>query len=430
MNPGEEDRRMNTLSFPDIPRSVLARLLDLAGSPRDLSPRTLLGPPCRLNRKQISELYSGRIVDFDDDGRMRLSPEFGAVAGVILSPRTTVNFRAWGDGGGRIETSILFPGAIAEGRGVALNQIGTDYRIRAFADDDTVIDMVRPLLPAQDGPAMEFESLTDAPTAAVLFGMIDLAREKMKAAVRDAIRPSPVVFSLEEIFRHLTEAWGLTGPKDLITYVAVSGLLPAPPGSTEMVKAVGALCEAKALVRAPSGAYILAPVVEALARFSEGIQGGIQWQRAGVLPSGEVEVTNRTFVYGTAAPILCFAPGGDGQVWVSAVQKRDLSGFLASEIASGLPVPPAPAPPCPQPRPAAPSPPSAAPAPAGSVLRCAACGREAKAGAMFCKHCGAKLDAAAPAPLPSEPPKKVCHGCGTVVRPEAKFCKTCGTPLS
>ena len=419
---------MNTLSFPDIPRSVLARLLDLAGTPRDLSPRSLMGPPCRLNRKQIAELYAARIVDFNDDGSMRLSPEFAAVAGVALAPRTTVNFRAWGEGDGRLETSILFPGAIGEGRGVALNQIGMDYRIRAFVNDDAVIDMVRALLPAQDGPAMEFESLTDAPTAAVLFGIVDLAREKMKSAVREGIQPSPVVFTLEEIFRYLTEAWGLTGPKDLITYVAVSGLLPAPPGSTETVRAVGSLCEAKALVRTPSGAYLLAPVVEALARFSEGIRGGIQWQRASLLPSGEVEVSNRVFISGPASPILCFAPGGDGKVWVSAMRRRGLSGFLASEIASGLPVPPVPAPAPPQPKPPAPAPPAAAPAGFGPL--CAACGGEVKSGAKFCKHCGAKVDAAGPAPLPSEPPKKLCHGCGTVVRPEAKFCKTCGTPLS
>jgi RNA polymerase subunit RPABC4/transcription elongation factor Spt4 len=364
------------------------------------------------------------------------------VAGVLLAPRTTVNFRAWGEGDNRFEASVLFPGTVAEGRGVVLNQIGGYYRIRAFMDADAVVGMVRSLLPAEDGPPIEFEALLDAPTAAVLSGILDLARERMKAAVRAGRPVSPVALGREEIFRYLTEAWGLSGRKDLISYVAVAGLLPAPPNATETVRALASLTQAGAVVEISSGSYRLAPVTEALARLSEGVSDGIQWQRVALTSRGEGEASNRIFLFGPGAPILCFAPAHDGLVWISAVRLKDVVEFLAAEIVSEPPPrrpaagePKAAAPSKPSP-PAPASPPAAKPAPAPTVgekapdaIACAACGRAMKPGQKFCPRCGAPAGAAKAGASPA-PTSPVCPKCGQAVRRGAKFCKSCGAALS
>jgi predicted RNA-binding Zn-ribbon protein involved in translation (DUF1610 family) len=399
-----------------------------------------MGEPCRLSRKQIAELHQARIIEFGDAGTMRLSPAFGAVAGVLLAPRTTVNVRAWGEADNRFEASVLFPGTVPEGRGVVLNQTGAYYRIRAFMDEEAVIGMVRPLLPTGDGQPVEFEALLDAPTAAVLAGVLDLARERMKAAVRSRKPASPVVLGREEIFRYLSEAWGVSGRKDLISYVAVAGLLPTPPTATDTVRALASLGQAKAVIETSSGAFRLAPVTEALARLSEGISDGIQWQRVGMNPKGEAEVSNRIFLFGPASPILCFAPARNGLVWISSVRKRDVVEFIAAEIATGLrsrppggPEPKKKAPPVSQP--AAPTLRSAAePAPSPAMremvrkaMACGSCGRTMKPGQKYCPQCGAPAVAGNATPAPSLP---VCPKCGQAVRPGAKFCKSCGAALS
>ena len=55
-----------TIIYPDIPRSVLARLLDLAGKSDGISPRPLLGEPAILNTDQLSELYAGGYIDLPE----------------------------------------------------------------------------------------------------------------------------------------------------------------------------------------------------------------------------------------------------------------------------------------------------------------------------------------------------------------------------
>jgi RNA polymerase subunit RPABC4/transcription elongation factor Spt4 len=414
---------MNSQTFPDIPCPVLAYLLDLPGPPRALSVRSLMGTPSPLTPNQISELLNGRMIRYGDDGVMELSPEFRPVASVLLAPRTTVNVRTWENDGNRGETVLLFPGTIVEGRGVVLNKVDDNYRIRAFVSDADVFELVRPGLPVEEGQALEFETLVDPPTAAVLFGIMDLARNKTDSSVPGHDAGVPTVLSVQKISQYLTEAWGLNGPKDFITYIAAAGLMNAPPTSAEIFQAMISLGEAGALVEAASGEYAVSPAIEALARLADGFQGGIQWKRTSLPGSGALEASNRIFLFGSASPILCFSPAADGVVWVSAVLKQDIVDFLADEIASRPHAG----------RASAPKPLKKAPAaaPAKPILpACASCGRELKPGRNFCIYCGAAVSAQKTAGASSPESNKVCARCGTTVRPTAKFCKTCGAPLS
>lgn len=56
------------------------------------------------------------------------------------------------------------------------------------------------------------------------------------------------------------------------------------------------------------------------------------------------------------------------------------------------------------------------PAAETAPVRCAVCGREARAGARFCEGCGAALYV-------------VCGRCGQMALAGAKFCWACGAPL-
>jgi len=414
---------MNSQNFPDIPRPVLAYLLDLAGPPRALSVRSLMGTPSPLTPDQISELLADRIIGFSDVGVMEPSSEFRPVASVLLAPRTTVNFRTWENNGNRGETILLFPGTIVEGRGVILNQVDDNYRIQAFASDAEISEFVRPHLPADDGQALEFETLVDAPTAAVLFAIMDLARNKTGSSVPAYDGSSSTVLPVQKIYKYLTEAWGLNGPKDFLTYISAAGLMNAPPTSAEIVQAMISLGEAGALVEASSGEYAVSPAVQALAHLADGFQGGIQWKRTSLLGSGALEVSNRIFLFGDSSPMLCFSPAADGAVWVSAVRKQDIVDFLADEIASRPPSGRAPDPKKLNKVPVAAPPKSALPA-------CASCGRELKPGRKFCIYCGAAVSSQKTADSPSPALDKVCPKCGTSIRLTAKFCKTCGAPLS
>jgi len=414
---------MNSQNFPDIPRPILAYLLDLAGPQRALSVRSLMGPPSPLTPNQISELLNGRMIRYSDDGVLELSPEFRPVASVLLAPRTTVNVRTWRNDGNRGETILLFPGPIVEGRGVVLNQVDGNFKIRTYVSDADVFELVRPWLPAEKGQALEFETLVDAPTAAVLFGVMDLARKKAESSVRAPDAGSPTILSGQKISQYLTEAWGLTGPNDFITYIAAAGLIAAPPTSAEIFQAMISLGEAGVLVEASAGEYAVSPAVEALARLADGFQGGIQWKRTSLPGGGALEASNRIFLFGSASPILCFSPAADGVIWVSAVRKQDLVDFLADEIASRPPSGRVPEPKKLKKVPVAAPPKSALPA-------CASCGRELKPGRKFCIYCGAAVSSQKTADSPSPALDKVCPKCGTSIRLTAKFCKTCGAPLS
>ena len=57
-----------------------------------------------------------------------------------------------------------------------------------------------------------------------------------------------------------------------------------------------------------------------------------------------------------------------------------------------------------------------APVAVASTTPCPSCSKPVRAGAKFCDHCGAKMEAA-------------CSECGAALRPGAKFCDSCGAKV-
>ena len=92
----------------NIPRSVLAKLLDIAGEPNDISPRKLMEPG-ELYPFQLAELYGNGFIELPEGGDIKLSPTFRKVAGVLLNPQTNLTFRIWGANDMCAETNIQFP---------------------------------------------------------------------------------------------------------------------------------------------------------------------------------------------------------------------------------------------------------------------------------------------------------------------------------
>jgi hypothetical protein len=408
---------MTSLTFPEIPRSLLAYLLDLAGTARVLSPRSRLGQADEPSPAQTLELAGGRVLKLSEEGTLKLSPEFEPAASVLLAPRTAVNLRTWGKDGGRAETGLFFPKTVAEGHGVTVDPAGDGLKIQASLTADEVFERLRSHLPAQEGPPLDFEAWLDVPTAVVLFGILDLARDSKRAETSGPEGSSSGALSRQEIYQYISEFWGRGGPRDFLTFIRTVGLAASPPTSAEAVQAMLSLGEAGVLVEASADALAVSPAVKILTGLADGFEGGIQWQRSSLTEAGTVEKSNRIFLYGSGTPLLCLAPTEDDLIWVSAVQKQELVEFLDFEILSRPPAGRAARPKSRK------KPPAASPT-------CASCGRDLKSSHKFCPFCGAAVGTEKPKSAPPLPTHKSCPKCGTNVRATAKFCTTCGASLS
>ena len=454
---------MTLTTFSDIPRSILALLLDRVGEARGMSPRLLMGTPDSLGPQQIAELYAGGFVELPDQPTISLTPQFIRVARVLLNPKTNLNIRIWGRDSICGETNIQFPRDIMGGNGVILNQLGRMYRISAFIDDTAVVKMMGDAIPEplEQDLQFEFKAHLDNTVAAILFAVIDLAR--IKAGDKNHEPILNMTFPAQEIYSYMYDRWTLTGFKDLITYITVVGIMPEPPSLTDTVDGLRVLVQAGILKESKKDNYGITKAIEPLVRLTVGQPSGIQWQRVSLMDNGEQVISNRMFLFADRSLMLCFAPTVKGRLFISRVRRKEITDFIAEEITTTLspiqptkkatptvkrpsaaPAAPAPAAPAPArpvsstPKPpvnppTAPAAPRAAPAPEAvlaaavppSVKKfCNQCGAELKPDAKHCNQCGAPV-IAQPAPSASV----VCSNCGQVQKPGAKFCNKCGAPL-
>ena len=228
---------MEQTTFHDIPRDLLGTLLDREGQPGDLSPRSLMGSAGQVTRHQLAELYAGGFVQLPQGDQAPSTPEFAQAAQVLLNPATNMTLRLWTDESICSETSVLFPGDPLEDGGVILNPIEYGYRMVAPVGHRDVIRLISPALPpaGDDVPVFDFEGHFDGPVAAVLFGLIDLTRD------RAGSQGSLPGFSAGDISAALSGLWGLTKFKHLLGYVTVLTQRPHPPSLTEVEVLLGAI---------------------------------------------------------------------------------------------------------------------------------------------------------------------------------------------
>lgn len=450
-------------TFFDIPRSVLALLLDGVGKPGKMSPRLLMGDAGTIGPREKAELYAGGFIEIPDGSKVRLTSQFVKVARVLLNPHTILNIRVWGNNAVSGETNIQFPRDIMTGNGVILNQIGRMYRISAFVDDSTVVKLAGQAVPEPKEQDLQFEFKVhlDNTVIAVLFGIIDLARKQA------AKKPEPVtsmIFATSDVYNYMFNHWTLTGFKELITYVAAIGVMPEAPSLTDTVDGLRVLAQAGLLKENRRDSYSLTKAAEPLARLTVGQPSGLQWQRVCLMDNGDQMVSNRTFLFGDKSLMLCLAPTVKGRMFISRVRRKQITDFLADEVmftlspvGSKLAVTPAkaaalkpkvvpPAPPQPpthrEPQPVAEVPaarPSPAAADAVPALQCTNCGAGVLPGKKFCAKCGSPVapPAAAACPAcksPLKPGIKFCGKCGAAIgrvsaKPASPACPNCGRPL-
>ena len=448
---------MTATSFSEIPRGVLAGLLDMCGNPAEMSPRRLMGEAETVNPVQIAQLYGGGYLSRARMGRDALSPLFKQAANVLLDPRTNLTFRIWGAEELCAETNIQFPGNIENGHGVMLLPVSGSYRMSAFVEpEDIVTDLSRALPPGDGGlvSPFNFEASFDAAAAAVLFALIDLHRAA--TGHRKAV-------AAHEIFGYLNGQWGLTGFNQLTTYVQAAGMQSRPPSIIEVELALAKLEAMEAVSKASGDHYRIADELRPLVDLTRSLASGLQWERVSRQDIGEIVVSNRIFVYGDGGLTISFIPTVKGRLFVQTVAQSSVIDFVIDEI-SGLsdirveeatapaapaePQPVAHAAPQPAPRPAAPPPPkmkapgdgpAASPPPsaaarsrpgaeastasgdAADALTCPSCGAAIKEGQKFCTSCGSKIV--------FELAGSACPSCGKAVKPGAKFCTHCGQKL-
>ena len=327
---------MTLTTFSDIPRSILALLLDRVGEARGMSPRLLMGTPDSLGPQQIAELYAGGFVELPDQPTISLTPQFIRVARVLLNPKTNLNIRIWGRDSICGETNIQFPRDIMGGNGVILNQLGRMYRISAFIDDTAVVKMMGDAIPEplEQDLQFEFKAHLDNTVAAILFAVIDLAR--IKAGDKNHEPILNMTFPAQEIYSYMYDRWTLTGFKDLITYITVVGIMPEPPSLTDTVDGLRVLVQAGILKESKKDNYGITKAIEPLVRLTVGQPSGIQWQRVSLMDNGEQVISNRMFLFADRSLMLCFAPTVKGRLFISRVRRKEITDFIAEEITTTL----------------------------------------------------------------------------------------------
>ncbi len=408
---------MALTTYPKMHRAVLARLLDLAGSGGTLSPRRLMGGAGELSPEQLTELYTIGVLESPRASADALSARFRRVAEVLLDPHTNLTLRMWGLAQACAETNVQFPRNPVDGEGVLLNQLDGHYQIGAFLDDRNLLALLRPVMPPDVPPAVDydFEAHLDAPVAAVLVGLLDLLR----IASRVHADTGGVAFYAEDITGYLAGRWGVSDFYQLITYLPPTGLMAAPPTPYEVEVALTRLLATDMIEEVATNQYSLAPALQPLIRLTAQAEAGVQWQRVSLLANGELLAAHRIFVFGDGGFILGFSPAVVGRVHIARVTPDQYADFFVQELSTLLPVYPVKADGA-----GGKAEPSAQEAPtpvtAGPKF-CTECGHVLKPGVRFCTQCGKAIGHAAPS-------LRACSQCGAHLKPGARFCIRCGAP--
>jgi hypothetical protein len=337
----EQGRQVKEISYlsrdftikADVPRSVLAGLLDAAGKPQGISPRPLLGKSSTLQPYQLAELYGAGLIELPVNGQFKISSQFKEMADVLLNPRTNLTIRIWGKDNICAETNIQFPGHIIEGRGVTMNQGGTIYRLTAFVEKDDIISIAAPIIPDRLEAIQDFQFQCNIPlpAAIALFALIDLARQQAKTDPVTSAR-GDFTYSAQKVYDYIKAKWVFSGFNDLITYIAAAGSNFEIPDLAVVIRSLLTLADSGAFLRGRNDTFTLASVLLPLVAYSLEDVSGLQWQRITRLPSDELFYSNRIFIFFNKSLILQISPSLDNLIYVSGSSIREVHDFINDEI--------------------------------------------------------------------------------------------------
>jgi hypothetical protein len=404
-------------AYPDLPRPVLATLLDLAGEASAHSPRRFMGSSTSLSQSQIHELTKAHILDQPRFEKSQLSPAFRQVAATLLAPRTHLTVRAWSGEKDCVELEAHFPGAILQGGGVGMNLVGAGYRIHAPLNEQSLLETLAPLLPAR-GRVMDFSACLPAPTAALLCGFIDqhARRTNPKAAPENGtLRP----LTLVSLIGYVLDDWGVTSFEQLLTCVPILARLAEPPSYPLLADAFRALESAGLLLETPEGTLLpgapLRPLLEGMGK----IIGGLQWQQSSLNGTAEGQALEWIVLFGQGNGLLLMRPRPGGRIEFEGLTPERVTRLVLDELTStegATLTPPAEPTLAPKPVPLDPALEPLLPTPRAEAKHrfCSACGAALKQDGRFCSSCGHPVGEesvspqASPSPIPpsSKPPRQ------------------------
>ena len=352
-----------------IARSDLAALLDAAGRPSRLSPRSVIGPAAPRPPQ--------------------VSPVFADAARALLDPGTNLTLRVWGGESAASEMNVLFPGRPAAGHGVSLNPVGHEFRMAGFIDADMVLGLVAPLLPPEPRTKpTAFEVQLEPSMLAVLAAALDLAgREILERRVARVLQKRSAGEDLlvdaaplagAHIKSYLKAMWGLSRFDQLITYVFPLAARVEPPGDAEIDAALDGLCRLRLFARVQPDRFMPASALEPVLKTLLGASSGFQWQRLSAIDADGLLVVERIFVMGGRGVALELLPTPEGLLRLALRTRADIVGFLVGELGASAAL---------TERIVA----SPAVAPEIRARFCGQCGAGLKPGWKFCGNCGVAL---------------------------------------
>ena len=350
-----------------LTKAELAGVIDSAGQPGLLSPRSLLGAP-----EKSGPAVTGALHD---------------AAHVLCDPHMRITLRIWGGEEASAETTVLFPADPAAGGGYLLNDVAGGFEVSGPVEAEQILALVAPLLPpsASGTPLVaQFEPAT----MAVLAALIDIARDDIR---RDRIaraldgRPVPdsLLASLEplamlRLTTYLDGWWVLSRFDQLLTYAVALGGEPTPPQPPAVAAALSQLSGVGLIAIDDSQNITLTAAAAPLLEAVFGLCAGFQWQRVSRLNDGSLSINERIVLPCAGGQILSLSVTAAGLLRLARASRDEITAFLASEVAGTAIGPP----------------PLEGAAPQAAQVRhfCEHCGRPVGAADRFCGECGRELN--------------------------------------
>ncbi|MEM9280723.1 MAG: hypothetical protein AAGA96_02760 [Verrucomicrobiota bacterium] len=319
--------------FPEIAPGELAALIDASGNSQPLSPRETLGEAAALDPSALERLVDlGYLESNDELSRATLNPHFAGLADILRDPSCSLTLRLWSESNDCAETTLFFPGSLAQGRGVILlSSEQGEVILSGFADTRHVVALCGPVLSGSsslesDAVDPPFEALLDFDSAMALTVAVDVA-------LLEGRESTPKEFTANELFEHLDTRWGFSGFGELLTHAMTSIMAGEPPSREAFSAAVNSLAEAQLFAQANDGKLRLSDSFLPVARKLSQPTAGISWQRVAAVSDVELErsAASLMLIDGGA---LRMVPGHPGYLYLERGGFAMIRDFIASELAA------------------------------------------------------------------------------------------------